>query len=173
MTTHATRFTRISVRSLLASALLAAPLLAGPLLPTAAQAGSNTLTITTPDGRTFTREAERSGPLGDRSGRVTWTGPDGRTTTRTFNRSYDPATRTFRREGQITGPRGRTAGVRATVRGGDGAYTREVERRGFNGATSRVFGEGRRVAPGRFEGRRTVTGPQGRTRSFDLRFSRD
>ena len=131
-------------------------------------AGSNTTTITTQDGRTFTREATRSGPARDRSGTVRWTGPDGRVTERNFRRTYDSAGG-FTREGSVTGSNGRRATLRRRARCSGGACERTVERQGFAGRRSTVRGSGQRVAPGVFEGRRSVTGPRGRTRGFGWR----
>lgn len=152
----------------LAAMAVAATTLAATAFVAPAQAQSSTTTITTDDGRTFTRDVTRSGPANNRSGSVTVTGPDGRTTTRTFQRSYDRQNG-FQRQGTITGPNGRTATVRGSARCSGGACERTVQRRGFGGRESIVRGSGRRVAPGVFQGRRSVTGPRGRTRGFNWR----
>lgn len=150
------------------SPIIAALALSATAAAVPAQAQTNTTTITTEDGRTFTREATRSGPANNRSGEITITGPDGRTVTRSFERSYDPETG-FQRRGTITGPNGRTATVDGAARCSDGACERTVTRRGFGGRESVVRGSGRRVAPGVLEGRRSVTGPKGRNRTFNWR----
>lgn len=110
-------------------------------IATAQDTRSSRTIVTTDDGRQFTRDAIHAGRPGNRSGTVTWTGPEGRSTTRDYQRSWDRQNG-YQRNSTITGPQGRTRNV---------------------------VGSGRRVAPGVFEGRRTVRGFNGRTRGWNWR----
>lgn len=99
--------------------------------------GSGRVTIEGQRGVT-TIDRSASGYAGARSGSTTVTGPNGQTATRDWNRSYDPSTGTYSRNSQSTGP---------------------------YGGTRSVQGSTQHTGPGEWTNSRTVTQPNGQTRS--------
>lgn len=122
------------------STMLAVAAVAVALSAGAASAQNNRSGRVIIEGQNGTTTIDRSssGYAGDRSGSTTVTGPNGQTATRDWNRSYDPSTGTYSRDSQTTGP--------------------------YGGSRS-VEGSTQHTAPGEWSNSRTVTQPNGQSRT--------
>ena len=119
-------------------------------------------TVTTARGTsTVDRQIDRAHGSVTRS--ATATGPRGNTTVRQGSSNYDRDTG-FERQGTTTGPNGRAITSQGSASCENRTCTRSTSTTGPAGRTRSVDGSASQVAPGEFQGQRSVTTPRGTTR---------
>jgi hypothetical protein len=127
---------------------------------------NSTVTHTGPAGSTITRQSTlTTNGHGGYTASSTWIGPKGNTLA-TGRRSgiYDPATKTYRSSGTLTGANGRQASYNTTVQATGNGYIRNSTVTGPNGNSATVQGQGTyNSSSGTFNQSRTTTFPNGQT----------
>jgi hypothetical protein len=101
--------------------------------PRSGQSVNRTTTHTGPQGRTATRQHNRTITDNGFNSSTQVTGPNGKTASRQQTGAYDAATGTWTRNAASTGPNGKSTSTSAVVQKTDDGYTRDVTRTGPNG----------------------------------------
>lgn len=155
--------------SILKAAGLALPVICLVAVSTAEarppRSASSNVTRTGPAGNTSSRQSNVStNGQGGYSASSTATGPGGKTATRQQSGAYDPATKTYTRQGTTTGPAGNQSSFNTSVQATGNGYQRNATRTGPNGNSTTTQGQATyNPSTGTINQSRTTTGPNGKT----------
>jgi hypothetical protein len=129
------------------------------------RAASSTTTHTGPAGNTANRQSSiATNGAGGYQASSTATGPAGNTATRQQTGAYDPATKTYTRNGTTTGPAGQQSSSSSSVQATGNGYQRNASHTGPNGNSATSQGQATyNSSTGTLNQSRTTTGPNGKS----------